>query len=77
MTRAELATLLDGAGITGVAIEDTPHPRVVRVQIGGSLGNKARARTIIEADRNVHILNAWADRKTAALVMRVELVDGA
>lgn len=71
MTRAELAACLAAADVTDVTMAETPHPAVVRVTVAGSAENQARARAVVE--RDARLLHGWIERKTAHLIMRVEL----
>lgn len=77
MTRAELQALLDAAGITDVTLENTQHPGIVYVKVGGSLDNQEQARAVVENARGISLLHAWIDRDTQAHVLRVELRGGA
>lgn len=79
MTRAELQALLDAAGITDVTLENTPHPKIVYVRIGGSVDNQEAARDEIEYCTRIgglRLLHVWRDAKMAMLILRVELLDG-
>lgn len=71
MTRAELASRLAAADVTGVTMAETPHPTVVRVTVAGSAENQAWARAVVE--RDARLLHGWIERKTGHLIMRVEL----
>lgn len=71
MTTTELAALLFNAGVTGVSMEATPHPDVVRLRIDAK-DHPALARFVIEREPRVQLLHIWRDH-CGALFMRVEL----